>query len=222
MDPVPILQQEINYNMSKLKKNLSNREDMLNDKRGGNIDIFNNIGVQMLDDIKVIRTSLSDIAESIEAVRKHMGDYNITETTLLQREQYIKVNLDELIRIEQEVQTQNNRRNTLNKTVSYSGPQTFSNTDGQQSLTDLIKKDQIEDLHYSATLSKQLANQIFDELNDQQNLISTLDDDVTNADEAMKKVTSEIKKLMEIEGKTPTMLVAILSVVFIILLFIVI
>ena len=68
----------------------------------------------------------------------------------------------------------------------------------------------------------QIGSQIKDELESQKLLIEDLDQGVQNATEAMKKVTDQIKDIINSEGKTPTMLVAILSVVFIILLFFVI
>lgn len=223
MDPVPILQQEIDIVMSNLKKSLANREDMLNDRRGGNIDIFNTLGIQMLNDTQYLRTSLGDISESIEVVKHNMSDYNIPESTIIQREQYVRSNLAEIKRIEESIQAQNNRISTIHKSTAFSGPQSFiNNNNNQQSLSQLVKEEELENLHYTASMQKVIANQIKDELNDQQNLILALDNDVTNADEAMKRVTNQIKRLMEIEGKTPTMLVAILSVVFIILLFIVV
>lgn len=222
MDPVPILQQEIDISMTKLRKNLANRDDILADKRGGNVDNFNMLGIQMMNDTRYLRTSLADISESIETVKKHMEDYNISEATLIQREQYVKHNLEEITKIEESIQAQNNRISTMKKSQAYAGPQTFSNSGNQQTLEQLVRQDQLEELYSSVSSQKVIANQIKSELDDQKILIDQLDDDVTNAEEAMKKVTKEIKKLLEIEGKTPTLLVFVLSIIFIILLFIVV
>ena len=67
----------------------------------------------------------------------------------------------------------------------------------------------------------QLSKMIKNEIEEQNQLILDLDENIDNAHTAMRKVTDQITQLIDNEGKTPTYLVAVLSLVLILMLFIV-
>lgn len=229
MDPVPIIQQDIDATINNMKWNLQNREDMLADPRGGNIDVFTALGIQILNDAQRVRTTLQDIQSSVAAVRNHTCDVQLSEQVLQQRETYIRMTSDVISKIEKEIASQSQRSSNMRRVPMFGQAQQGGNgfedvpENGNSSqLATLTKDERILQLERDAQLGLQIGTEIRNELDSQKQLLADLDDGVTNATEAMEKVTKQIKDIINSEGKTPTMTVAALSVVFIILLFFVI
>ena len=228
MDPVPIIQQDLDQTLLNMKRLLLDREDMLNDPRGGNVEIFNSLGVQISNDAASARSILKDIQDSILAVRGGRCDLNIPEPVLHQRESYVSSTLNQISKIENEVSVQNSRASTIRKAnvfpnQNYSNAgEGFDRVGDENQLVSISKQERLLQLEKDAQMGVQISTQIINELQSQKTLIEDLDNGVTNATEAMEKVTARIKDLIESEGKTPTLLVAGLSVAFIILLFFVI
>ena len=228
MDPVPIIQQDLDQTLLNMKRLLLDREDMLNDPRGGNIEIFNSLGVQISNDAASARSILQDIQESIAAVRGGRCDLNISEPVLQQREMYVSSTLNQISKIETEVTVQNSKASQIRKSNVFStsnfsnNNESFGQIGDENQLVSISKQERLLQLEKDAQMGVQISTQIVNELQSQKTLIEDLDQGVTNATEAMEKVTNRIKDLIESEGKTPTLLVAGLSVAFIILLFFVI
>ena len=228
MDPVPIIQQDLDQTLLNMKRLLLDREDMLNDPRGGNIEIFNSLGVQISNDAASARSILQDIQESIAAVRGGRCDLNISEPVLQQRELYVSSTLNQISKIETEVTVQNSKASQIRKSNVFStsnfsnNNESFGQIGDENQLVSISKQERLLQLEKDAQMGVQISTQIVNELQSQKTLIEDLDQGVTNATEAMEKVTNRIKDLIESEGKTPTLLVAGLSVAFIILLFFVI
>ena len=227
MDPLPIIQQEIDATIMDMKRALQNREDMINDPRGGNIEIFSGLEVQILNDAQKARSILHDIIESIKAVRNKTCNIQISETALQQRENYVRYTQDQIAQIEKQIEFQNSRSNSMQKSPIFSTAATnrndsFNPIGNENQLVSLSKNEQLNQLERDVSTGVQIGYQIIDELQTHQKLLEDLDQGVTNATEAMQKVTDQIKDIINTEGKTPTLLVALLSVVFIILLFFVI
>ena len=231
MDPVPIIQQDIDRTINAMKRALQNREDMLNDSRGGNSDIFSSMGIQILNDAQNARLILNDIQESIDAVRNRTCDVILPEQTLQQRENYVRMTEDQITRIEREVASQNakfsNIKTNKAKYAQFNSSSSNSNSNNplaneESQLMSMSKTERLLQLERDVEMGVRISSEIKSELQSQQSLIKDLDEGVTNATEAMEKVTQRIKALIEAEGKTPTLLVAGLSVLFVILLFFVV
>ena len=222
MDPYYILKQEIDSSIQKLKNLLSNREDMLNDNRGINVEIFNSLGIQMSNDITKLRVSLKDISDSIAVVRNRMEDFDISEVTLNQRDVDIKRIVDQVNNIESEILKQSSRLSMSYRHTSFTNNSTFNQTEpsnNQHSMLQVNRDQQINYIAETAQMSLQISREIMNEFDDQHKLILTIDNDMVNVQDAMKKVTNQIKGIIENEGKMPTYTVAILSIVLILLLF---
>jgi len=222
MDPYYILKQEIDSSIQKLKNLLSNREDMLNDNRGINVEIFNSLGIQMSNDITKLRVSLKDISDSIAVVRNRMEDFDISEVTLNQRDIDIKRIVDQVNNIESEILKQSSRLSMSYRHTSFTNNSTFNQSEpsnNQHSMLQVNRDQQINYIAETAQMSLQISREIMNEFDDQQKLILSIDNDMDNVQDAMKKVTNQIKGIIENEGKMPTYTVAILSIVLILLLF---
>ena len=228
MDPVPIIQQDLDSSLLNMRRALQNREDMLNDPRGGNVEIFSSLGFQISNDAQNAKSILKDIQDSITAVRCGRCGFAIPEQTLQQREYYVKITLEQIMKIENELAMQNSRAPTMRKSTSFPVPNSTDSNDGfapiagDNQLMSISREEQLIQLEQDAQMGVQISSEIINELRSQKSLIEDLDQGVSNATEAMEKVTEQIKDLINSEGKTPTLLVAGLSVAFIILLFFVI
>jgi hypothetical protein len=229
VDPVPIIQKEIDATVNKMMADLQNRKDILNDPRGGNIDVFTAIGIQISNDVQIVRTTLQDIESSINAVRNHTSDIQLSEQVLQQRETYIRMVRGIVTKIENEIASQNQQSMRLRndhlfsqKTEAGNGFENVPENSGSFQQATMTKDERILQLERDAQLNYQVGVAIKNELHSQKQLLVDLDEGVTNATDAMEKVTKQIKDIIDAEGKTPTMTVALLSVVFIILLFFVI
>ncbi|EAY17054.1 hypothetical protein TVAG_297330 [Trichomonas vaginalis G3] len=225
IDPFIVAQQDVISDMEKINTLLSTRNDMIHDSRGINVDIFNNLGVQSQNLIQNVKENLSDLDGAFQQILKNPSRFDISESELTNRKNFLASYNQKLAQFE----------NQLNEQNSHQFPQYMSNIQGypsydseknpkgdQQSQLYQEHSEQIDAIADNVTAGLLLGRTINAELADQEQLISALDDDVTNASEAMQKVTKEIKALIEAEGKTPTCLVCILSVIFIVLLFFVI
>lgn len=219
MDPVPMLQQEIDSMINKLHSSLGNRDDMLNEPRGGNIEVFNTIGISMLNNITSIRESLNDIEQSIRVVRQNFNDYNITETLLLQRENYVKERRREVDTIEQGIALQNEKKTNLIKSPMNSESNNMNYRDGKEALTLLDNTTLLENLHRDTIAQMHISQSIVSSLQDDEKLLDDLSNDMDNVQNSMKNLTRRISRLIEQEGRTSTYIVIILAIAFLFLLF---
>ena len=220
MDPYFILKQEVDINLQKLRTNLNNREDMLNDNRGINIEIFHSLGIQMTNDISKLKISLKDIEESIQVVRNRREDFEISDISLNSRDLYIKKTFEQILNIENEINRQNYNFNINKKPQQFTKKSNFQdNSSGDQNLLLAQHEDQINNIADTVYLQMEISKQIVNEFKDQEQIIISIDKDVDTVESAMKKVTNQIKGIIENEGKLPTFTVAILSIILILLLF---
>lgn len=233
IDPYFLNQKEVVTSVNQLQQMLSDREDMLHDSRGVNPDVFRTVGNNMQKEIQQTRNLLQDINDSIKVVRTNPSRYQITEAELNNRESFYNNTIQELNDIENKMNTQtSNQRvqftfqpvpqDTSLPTNNYN-PSSNYNSNGQapQYQFQQHQEEQIDQLSVAIDQQMQLSKIIKDEIEEQNRLILDLDENIDNAHTAMKKVTNQITQLIENEGKTPTYLVAILSLVLIFMLFIV-
>lgn len=224
IDPFILAQQDSLSDMNKVQNLLETRDDMIRDTRGVNVDIFHNLGVQISNYLQKLKTNYTDMEAAMKQVTNNPGNFDISNTELNNRFNFL-TNMGKKLK---------EYDDTLKKQNSHQFPQYLPNTQGfptiddnerlgdQQSQLYQEHAEQIDAIADNVTAGLLLGRAINAELADQEHIIAALGDDVENASDAMKRVTNQINALMEAEGKTPTCLVFILSIVFIILLFFVI
>ena len=81
------------------------------------------------------------------------------------------------------------------------------------------QEEQIDLIGDQVKMQKQIGLQIIDTIRDEGQQLLEFEHDITTANDAMTAVTKQIVTLIENEGKTPTYLVAILSVILVLMLF---
>lgn len=234
IDPYYLNQKEVTTSVNQLQQMLSDREDMLNDSRGVNPDIFRTVGNNMQKEIQQARNLLQDINDSINVVRTNPSRFRITETELNNRESFYNDTIQQINDIENRMNTQtSNQRiqftfqpvpqdtslpqNDYNPNSNYN----HNNGSSPQYQFQQHQEEQIDQLSVAIDKQMQLSKIIKNEIEEQNQLILDLDENIDNAHTAMRKVTDQITQLIENEGKTPTYLVAILSLILIFMLFIV-
>ena len=235
IDPYFLNQKEVITSVTQLQQMLSDREDMLHDSRGVNPEVFRTVGMNMSREIQQARNLLKDIKESNDIVRNDLSRFQITETELNNRDSFYNSTMQELDDIEAKMNTQTSNQkiqftfqpvpqdtftqNDYNPSTNYNN----NNSSGSPSQYQYQQhqEEQINQLSVAIDTQMQLSKMIRDEIKEQNQLILDLDENIDNAHTAMKKVTDQIKHLIDNEGKTPTYLVAILSLILIFMLFIV-
>lgn len=226
IDPYFLNQKEICTNINQLKQMLGDREDMLHDPRGINPEVFKNVGLNMQKQIHESRSLLQDIKDSIVAVRSNPSRFQISEVELNNRESFYGISMNTLNDIEAQMNTQ-----TSNQKIQFSfqpvpenspiSGDNFNLPPPSQYQMQQSRQEQIEQLAVAVDEQMELSKMINQTIDEHNKIIIDLDENIDNATTAMKKVTAQINQLIENEGKTPTYLVAVLSLVLIIMLFIV-
>lgn len=221
MDPYYLIKQEVTSTTNSLRTELSNRNDMINDPRGNNVDIFQSCGTKMNDDIISVRNFLNDIRESITQVRKSPDRFKISEAELAARESFVQQTELELNQIETEMQAQSVNQRMQFRSAAYqpAPPPKFSNFEPDQFQLQAHQEEQIDQIAETVKMEMQLGIEIRNEIEDQQKMLLDIDEGIENTKDAMQQVTNQIKKLIDEEGKMPTMTVVILSIVLIFLIF---
>ena len=214
VDPYFLVKQEIEKSISKLHQDLAIREDMT---QGGNRDIFRSIGIDMDTSINFIRSSLSDINETIQKCRMD-PKWGLSHSELEQRDQFVRSIQLEIQEIERRMGSQ-----TIQFPSSQYQPSKSSNSYQSASLQLQAHHEQkISQIQEAVRMQHQLANEISHDLDEDKLILNDIDSRMDNANDAMKAVTEQITQLIEQEGKTPTLLVFGLSLVLIFLLFLVV
>lgn len=213
IDPYFLAKKEIEEGIFKLKQDLQIRDDMA---QGGNSDIFRSIGIEMETSINFINNFLSDIRQSIIKCQNEPG-WNISSIELAQRTQFVQSTEKEIQDIEKRMNVQSIRFPSVSNNNS-------KNINSSQSSLQLQARheEKLSQIHQAVKIQHQMAKEIAADLEADKKVIEGLNQRMDSADQAMKAVTKEIITLINEEGKTPTMLVIILSLVLIFLLFIVV
>lgn len=234
IDPYFLNQKEVNTSVIQLQQMLSDRDDMLNDSRGVNPEVFRTVGNNMQKEIQQARNLLQDIKDSINIARANPSRFQISEAELNSRDSFYATTTQELNDIENKMNTQtSNQRiqftfqpvpqdpsltqNDYNSNSNYNA----NPTPAPQYQFQQHQEEQINQLSVAIDTQMQLSKMIKNEIEEQNQLILDLDENIDNAHTAMRKVTDQITQLIDNEGKTPTYLVAVLSLVLILMLFIV-
>ena len=224
MDPYYLLQKEVISGINNLHEMLNNREDMINDTRGVNVEIFKTLGVKMMNDISTIRGFLKDIQESIDQVRNNPDLFHLSESDLSVRDSFVRQSLSDINDIEQSMKSQ-----SCNQRIQFHRPSFHeeAHSPHDESLSgpsqlQLHQEERIEAIGHSVGVQMQLGKEIIEEMDAQRQLILDLEEGVDNAQTAMQKVTRQITQLIDNEGRAPTFAVFGLSIALILIIFFVI
>ena len=228
MDPFILIVQELNTDLDSVRNKLDTREDMIHDPRGINMNIFENLGKEIEQLLTKIKSSMIDVDSVIDKLQTNGQEFQLPEIELQNRINFSQTMKEEIKKLENQLIQQKNNQN-LQKRVNFAdrtsnfGSTQSDDNEGNQSMQ-LYEENQdiIDSISDNVTAGLIMSRTINKELEDHQKLLADLDGDVDNATEAMKKVTDQIKEIIESEGTTPTCVVALLSIAFIVLLFFVI
>ena len=223
MDPYYLGQKEVASSITDLRAKLNDREDMLNDPRGGNHEIFRAIGMKMTDSLAMVRGLLRDLSASISQVRANPEQFRISASEIANREQFIRESLQELQDIENQMNVQSSNQRNLFHASPFQpvAPVAASNDSRPPPQTQLLahQEEQIELIGDQVKMQKQMGLQIINAMKEDHERLVDLEQGIDLANSQMKTLTNQIVQLIENEGKIPTYLVAILSVVLILMLF---
>ena len=221
MDPYYLSQKEVNIGISDMKSKLADRDDMLNDPRGGNHEIFKAIGMKITDSLATVRGLLHDMSATIDQVRANPGQFKISDGEIANREHFIEQSLQELNVIENQLTVQSSNQRSLFHASPFQpvAPVAANSAEPTQAQLFAHQEEQINAIGDQVEQQKLIGMEIINAINDDQRRLAEMDEQITSANEAMKSVTRRIMTLIENEGKTPTYLVAILSVVLVLMLF---
>ena len=224
MDPFYLIKQEILTDAEHADELLETRSDMINDHRGVNIEAFKKLGVQISNEILSMQQILKDIEESIEHVKENPDDFQIEQNEIESRENFCSEMKSKISEIEQKLKDQSNNQKVIFHQSNFNDNNIHDNKshisqNNQESLMLEDHAEQLNNIQESVNIQLQLAKEINNEFDDQRELIIELDDNITNAEDAMKNVTNQIKGIIEKEGKVPTGLAFALSIVLILLIF---
>ena len=221
MDPYYLSQREVNVGISDLRAKLNDRDDMLHDPRGGNHEIFKAIGMRMTDDLATIRGLLKDMSAAVNQVRSNPAQFKISEAEIANRERFIQQSLQELADIENQLNVQSSNQRSLFHASPFQPVAPVAATGPEPTQAQLFahQEEQIDLIGDQVKMQKQIGLQIIDTIRDEGQQLLEFEHDITTANDAMTAVTKQIVTLIENEGKTPTYLVAILSVILVLMLF---
>lgn len=224
MDPYYLSQKEVNMSMTELRSMLDNREDMLNDPRGGNIEIFKSIGGKMTSSIQTLRGLLNDITATIAQVRANPNSFKISETEMSHRESFVKRVHEEIADIEAQMNIQSSNQRSLCHVSPFQPVSPVSTPAheipyGQSQQLMAHQEEVVDQIAETVRMQSQIGKEIINAMNEEKDLILELGENIDTANDAMKEVTKRITALIENEGRTATYTVAVLSIVLIIMLF---
>ena len=223
IDPYFLNQKEVSTSISHLRQMLADREDMLHDVRGVNPEVFKSVGINIQKELQQARNLLQDISDSIQMARSNPSRFQINDVELNNRDYFYNSSMKELDDIENQmnVQTSNQRIQFTFQPVPISPVPQEDIIPNQQYTLQQRQEEQIDQIALAVNEQKEIGKMIINEIDEQRQIIIDLDENIENASQAMKQVTNQISKLIENEGKVPTLLVAGLSLVLIFMLFIV-
>lgn len=221
MDPYYLIQQEVLTGMEHLREILETREDMINDSRGINLEVFKTLGMQLSNEVTNVGNLVHDIEDSVEQIKANPSQFQISESELANREKFIADALSSLSDIDTKAKTQStNQKITFHgSNTNYNEKENGNRSQFQRDQMIEQREEQLNMIEETVEMQLTYAREIDNELADQQEVLLALDENIDSAAEAIKDVTARIKQLIENEGKIPTMLVCILSIILVILLF---
>jgi hypothetical protein len=221
-DPYYLGQREVSLGITELRSLLDNRDDMLTDTRGGNPEIFKAIGIRMVDGVRTVRSLLQDISATFEQIRANRSSFRISESELAARETFVNESSCEIDEIEKRMNSQtSNQKHHFNASafqpIAPVGVPASDSGLGHVQLQ-VHQEEQIDLIADTVKHQKQIGKMIVQEFDEQHELILEIDAGIDDATSAMRKVTRQITDLIDNEGRAPTYLVAVLSVVLILML----
>lgn len=207
--------------MEHLREIIETREDMINDSRGINLEVFKTLGMQLSNEVANVGNLVRDIEDSVEQIKANPSQFQISESELANREKFIADTLSSLSDIDTKAKTQStNQKITFHGTnTNYNEKESANRSQFQRDQMIEQREEQLNMIEETVEMQLTYAREIDNELADQQEVLLALDENIDSATEAIKDVTARIKQLIENEGKVPTMLVCILSIILVILLF---
>jgi hypothetical protein len=221
VDPYYLGQKEVTTGLHDLQNMKDDRDDMLNDPRGGNPTIFDAVGVKMGELVTTLRGLLKDMAATVRQVRENRGNFNITDMELSARESFVEEAHRQVSDFENQMHTQSSNQRLQMKTTSLGSGELFDRQPGQFQETTYAphQEEQLQRIHETVKMQRHIGEEIIHAIDEQRDMIVELDEDVNQAGAQMKKVTRQITQIIEAEGKAPTYIVAVLSLVLIVMLF---
>lgn len=233
MDPFYLIKQEIATDVEHIQELVDTRNDMIHDPRGVNFDVFKNLGVQSTNEINSVLGLLKDTEETIEHVRANPSNFpQVIGTELQNRANFCNETREKIKKLEETIKeqsTQISQSVQYIKKISSTDPNDFealnsepNDINGNELASTFLEQhdEEINHIDEMAKTQYQLARQISNELDEQQQIIIELDEGIDSASDAMKSVTDQIKKVIENEGKLPTGIAFVLAIILILLLFI--
>jgi hypothetical protein len=222
VDPYYLGQREVSVGIGELHSLLGNRDDMLTDSRGGNPEIFKAIAVKMVDGIRTVRSLLQDLSATFEQIRANRSDFKISDSELAARESFVNGSRQEVDEIEKRMKSQTSNQKHQFNASAFQPIAPVGIPAGDPGLghvqLQMHQEEQIDLIADSVKQQKQIGKMIVQEFDEQHQLILEIDAGIDDATSAMRKVTRQITDLIDNEGRAPTYLVAVLSVVLILML----
>jgi hypothetical protein len=162
---------------------------------------------------------------TVHQVRANPSRFRIPEVEIARREQFLAESFKDVDEIEMQMngQTSNQRMQFHVSSFQPIAPVPVASTRDlggpvNELQLEAHQEEQIDRIAESVRVQKHIGKQIVTTLDEQHEMIIELEAGVDNAQTAMKKVTQQIVQLIDNEGRVPTYLVAILSVVLILML----
>jgi chromosome segregation ATPase len=216
-DPYYLGQREVATGITELRSLLDNRADILSDARGGNPEIFSAIGVRMSDQLQTIRSLLRDIAATIDQVHANRTQFRVSDSELATRQNFVVQSKREIDEIESQMQAQTaSQKHHFHSFTPVAPPAPFDGP--SQAQLQIYQEEQIDRIAETVQIQKHIGKEIVREFDEQHELMLRLDEDMESATSAMRKVTQQITQLIDNEGRAPTYIVAVLSIVLIFML----
>jgi methyl-accepting chemotaxis protein len=223
MDPYYLSAKEVSTCLTDLQSMLQHRTDILNDPRGGNPDLFTNLGSKMSESVSTLHGLLRDIGAAIQQIRANPFQFRISDHELATREQFLSESLRQVETLETEMNNQATQQRNQIRISAFQPIATVPHAHHEAEPMNELRYEarqeaQIDELVETVRVEKHLGQAIVNALEEDRLMILDLDNGVDNAQTAMKKLTEQITQLIDNEGRVPTYLVAILSVVLIFML----
>lgn len=224
MDPFYLIKQEIEIDMEHIEELADTRDDMIHDPRGINIEVFNNIELQIANEITTVNGLIKDTNEAIQQVRDNPSEFpQVTSTELSQRSSFCSEIKDRVHKIEKKIKDQASH---VTSKSSYFQPTSLNpradDTLSRNNLELAIEHDdqRLENLIVEVQNQLEMAKNVKQEIDDQEPILLDLNENIDSASEAMQNVTRQINQFLENEGKVPTTIAFVLAIILIILIFI--
>ena len=101
MDPYYLIRQEVVTGVNHLNELLDMRQDMLNDHRGINLEVFRTLGIQVTNESQKVKGLVRDIEETINQIKANPDNFQISQVELSSRVEFMKKTVSDLNNIEE-------------------------------------------------------------------------------------------------------------------------